>query len=162
MINVNISLVGLAAIFAEMGLPEPFVFSQRGEHDTEPSITGLITGWIKHTDDGAKYLDVDSMIVRSRARRKFYTMMKMSEDATQAAFREGCAYALISIREDDPRRAGLDAWARRMNYQPYATQDGSVWYVRFNPTYVYQPQESSDGQGRFASEASTTSGPAGS
>lgn len=147
-------------IFAEMGLPEPFIYVWYEEGEPH-EVAGLITGWIRR-DHGHPYLDVESLIVRPGVRRKFRVMMDMSDFATDAAFGEGCAYIVLSVREDDPRRAGLAAWAKRMNYQPYATQDGSAWYVRFNPTYVYQPQESSNGQGRFASEAGSTSTPAGS
>lgn len=149
------SLRDLDTIYQEMGLAEPFVFAEWRAGEA----AGLVTGFIKKTPDGHKYLDVDHMIVRPTCKRKFATMMMMSEAATQAAFDYGCAYILLSIFKNDPRRAGLSAWAKRMNYQSWAESEDAEWFVRHNPTYVYEPRkESTDGQGREGSSSEAASG----
>jgi hypothetical protein len=120
----------LVRVYREMGLPEPFVFP----HFEDGVVAGLITGFLR-TADGHKYLDVDHMIVRRGTRRKFHTMMAMSEAATQAAFDDGCAYILISIFKNDERISGLRAWAKRMQYQSWADSEDSEWFIRYNERY---------------------------
>jgi hypothetical protein len=122
-----------------MELPEPFAWA----HWDQGELQGLITGFIKQ--DVVKYLEVDHMIVLPSAQRKFHTMMAMSEAATQQAFADGCEYIVLSIlHADSLRSTGLDAWARRCSYQPYATTDTAVWYIRRRPTERNSPDH---GQG---------------
>jgi hypothetical protein len=155
-------------VFREMGLPEPFIYARRGETLSEDGktvwsgrdITGMITGFIRVDSGGHKHLDVDYMIVRPCARRKFSTMMHMSEDAVQAAFREGCAYALVSVFLNDSRLSGLEAWAKRMKFKPWASSDDSRWFIRHNPHYVYESE--THGQGREGSFSEASSGGTGS
>ncbi len=155
MVYGDITPALLVKIYREMGLPEPFVFP----FYEDSVVAGLITGFLRVHADGHKYLDVDHMIVRRGTRRKFHTMMAMSEAATKAAFDDGCAYILISIFTNDPRCSGLRAWAQRMNYQPFTEHDGAEWFVRHNPSYVYE-RHIDNGQGREGScseAASSTS-----
>lgn len=128
----NISPERVISAMAEMGLPEPFVWA----HWEHGELAGLVTGHIKHDDNPHfPYLDVDYMIVFPVAQNKLRTMMRMSEDAVQAAFAQGCDHIILNILHEDYQRAkGLDAWARRCSFHPYATTDTAVWYIRRRPT----------------------------
>jgi hypothetical protein len=138
----NISPERVITAMAEMGLPEPFVWA----HWEHGELCGMVTGHIKRF--GSLYLDVDYMIVLPAAKNKLRTMLRMSEDATQAAFAQGCDLVLLSILHEDTRRRGLDAWARRCSYLKYTTTETADWYARRRPT------KEDHGQEGFRSEAS--------
>lgn len=123
-----ISIDDVIAVYREHGLDEPFVFP----HYECGVLAGMITGFYRIID-GQKVLDVDHMIVRPGARRKFHTMMVMSHNAIQTAFTVGCEFVLVSMFQNDPRRSGLDAWAKRMDFEQYASSDGVDWFRRRRP-----------------------------
>jgi len=150
MIYGKVSLHELADLHDEMGLPEFFVFPWR----QDGCLIGAVTGFIERGKHGERFLNVEHMIVVPDADRKFAVMMEMSECATQAAFANGCSYVRLCIFKNDPRRSGLQAWAKRLGYIQFADDEHSVFFVR------YPTKEDRNGQERQSSEAAADSSPA--
>lgn len=147
MIYGKVSLLELAELHDEMGLPQFFVLPWR----QDGYLVGAVTGFVNY-DEAGKYLDVEHMIVSPRAHRKFRVMMEMSEHATQAAFHEGCQSVRLTIFTNNPRRSGLKAWAKRLGYELYASTYDADFYARYRPA----TKGSSDGQ-EVSSEAAAVS-----
>lgn len=119
MLHGEVTLGQIAAIHREMGLPEPFIWV----HREDGFIAGVIEGWI---EDGVNA--VDHMIVLPSAKNRLRTLLKMSTEATKACHARGLD-VVIKIALEDPRRHGLEAWAKRQNYEWYAYDGQFSWYI---------------------------------
>lgn len=153
MIEYGVQVFEIDDLYRELGLDEPFFYPWRNNGDG--ALVGAVTGFIRHAN-GLKYLDVDHMIMSPRADRPLFSKMQMSEYAVQEAFDNGCAYILLSILLSDSRLSGLSAWAKRMDFDPWAEDETLRWFIRHNERYVHD-----NGKGREGTVSEASSGSSG-
>ena len=122
MIVGNVTLEQVEQAFKRMGLAEPIVLPwYEGDR-----MVGLITGYIESPEQAF----LEHFVILPEAQHKLRFMQLAPKVAEAMLYERGIRRITLFIVKDDPRRSGLDAWARRGGYRQYGESESRVWYVR--------------------------------
>lgn len=122
MIVGDITLEQVERAFKRMGLAEPVVFPWY----EDDKLVGLITGYIESSEQAF----LEHFVILPEAKHKLRFMQLAPKVIEQMLVARGIKRITLFILKDDPRRSGLDAWARRGGYHQYGESESRVWYVR--------------------------------
>ena len=122
MIVGDISLGQVEQAFKRMGLAEPVVFPWY----EDDQLVGLITGYIENPEQAF----LEHFVILPEAKQKLKFMQLAPKIIAELLRQRGIKRIVLFIVKDDPRRQGLDAWARRGGYAQYGESESRVWYVR--------------------------------
>jgi len=118
----DITLEQVERMFIRMGLAEPVLLPWY----EDDRLVGLITGYIESPEQAF----LEHFVILPEAKHKL-RFMQLAPKIAEIRLRErGIKRITLYIVKDDPRRSGLDAWARRGGYHQYGESESRVWYVR--------------------------------
>lgn len=118
----DVTLQQIEEIFKRMGLAEPVAFPWY----EDGKIVGLITGYIESPEQAF----LEHFVILPEAKQKLKFMQLAPKVIAELLRQRGIKRIVLYIVKDDPRREGLDAWARRGGYAQYGESESRVWYVR--------------------------------